>query len=154
MALLTDVLGRVISGRSRASVTFGKLIDLACDDDGNLWVSPTATPGDKPLLGGDGQKSVVMGNDDTVVIPASSVDLVMGVPGGGAAGDYLDHVLLSVAAAGTVIIKDGATTKFTHAFTAAVAVPVDIEIHALSSTGAWKITTPVGVSGVGIGVFT
>lgn len=89
---------------------------------------------------------------DYKVLVANAADQVCGAVG--AAGDYLHDIQLSVTAAGTIVIKDGSTTIFTHNFTAAQAVPVTIPVARFSVTGAWRITTPLGITGHAGGSFS
>jgi len=105
------------------------------------------------LGGGNGQMSVVNANEDPKILVANTADQVVG-SGGGAANDYLDHILLSVTAAATLVIKDGSTTLFTFAFGAAVATPISIPVRCLSQFGAWNITTGAGMTGLAFGVPT
>lgn len=151
MALLTDVLGRVFSGRSRAPATFGKVIDFAASDDGEMYVIPSATPGDRDMLD---QKSVIYGNPDTKqCAAAATTKLTFGV--NGAAGDYLHHVLCNVTGAGTITITEGGNTIYpSFAFAAAVAIPVLIPVGHISPSGGFAVVLTGAVTAVAVGSFT
>ena len=89
-------------------------------------------------------------------VAASQTDQVLG--GTGAAGDYLEKLILVVTTALTaaVSIKDGAGSAiavFPNSPGGGVGtyvVPMDI----LSTSGAWSVTTGAGVAGIAVGRFT
>jgi hypothetical protein len=79
---------------------------------------------------------------------------------GGATGDYLAGVLVfpGTAGCGIVTILDNATTVGTFAGGGTTAlpslVPFMIPVGAVSSSGAWKITTGANVTVIAVGKFT
>ena len=86
-------------------------------------------------------------------VAASQTAQVLGVTGG--VGDTLQRVIITVGTAltGTVSLLDGATS---YALTAA-STPIgiyQIEIGAVSVSGAWKITTGAGATVMAVGNFT
>lgn len=91
-------------------------------------------------------------------VAASQTDSVLGA--NGAAGDFLDGVLVipAAAACGVVTIKDGTTAivSFPGGGTTAVKdlAPFYIPINTRSVNGAWKITTGASVSVLATGLFT
>jgi hypothetical protein len=112
-----------------------------------------------PLAAGeDATNNVVrvekQGEYETVA--ASQTDQVLG--SAGAAGDYLEKLVLVVATAATaaVSIKDGAGSSIA-VFPAspgggvgAYVIPLDM----ISTAGAWSVTTGAGVSAIAVGRFT
>ena len=90
-------------------------------------------------------------------IAAGQTAQVLG--GTGAKGDYLHRLICTVTTALTsnVAIVDGAGAGIlTHTVLPATA-PVgvyDIEMNAISATGAWKITTGAGVEVMAVGIFS
>lgn len=91
-------------------------------------------------------------------IAAGQTTQAMGVTG--AAGDYLDGVLVvpATTSPGVVQIKDGAGTAIT-VFTGGASsvsnlVPFYVPVGAASGAGAWQVTTGANVSAVAIGMFT
>lgn len=102
---------------------------------------PSATSGCVPV-------SVVnpmpVGGSTYNTIAASQTTQVLTGGGGGAKGDYLDKCIIqpTVVSAGTMIIFDNLTTVFT--FTSGTLVdlkPIEIDIGAVSVSGAWNVTT-------------
>ena len=95
-------------------------------------------------------------NSSYETIAASQTDQVLGPVG--AAGDYLDRIIIKVnaAATGTVDIQDGAGT----AIPIMPASPgggvgcyvVELKIH--SRAGAWSVTTGAGATVLAIGNFS
>lgn len=80
---------------------------------------------------------------------------------GGATGDYLEGLLVipAAAAAGTVSIKDGAGSAISlfagGGVTALLTlIPFFVPIDAVSTGGAWSVTTGANVSVVATGTFT
>lgn len=92
------------------------------------------------------------GAADYKVLAANSANQVCGAIG--AAGDHLDQLVLAVTAAGSVVILDNATTVMTIVYTGAVNGPSVIPVGKPSLTGAWKITSPVGITGMASGNFS
>lgn len=94
-----------------------------------------------------------------VAASASATALTGG--GGGALGDYLATVLIipGTAAAGAVSITDGSGSAipiFAGGGTTALPTlaPIPVPIDAISSSGAWKITTGTNVTVIATGNFT
>ncbi len=90
-------------------------------------------------------------------VDAGQTDQAMGT---GATGDYLEHVLIipGTTSPGNVLIQDGAGTArviFTGgASSVSNLVPIDVNIGAVSTGGAWSITTGSNVTAIGFGNFT
>lgn len=112
------------------------------------------------LLAGEDQDidalRVIDGGDQYKPVAASATDFVLGAVG--AAGDYLDSLVIVVSAAATsqVQIRDGAGAPIT-VFPASPGggigtYPIHLGIR--STAGAWKITTGAGVSVIATGRFT
>jgi hypothetical protein len=88
-------------------------------------------------------------------VAANQTAQVLG--GTGAVGDYLHRLICTVATAatGNVVIVDG---SFSH--TILPASPgsgigqYNIEVNAISRTGAWKVTTGAGVEVIAVGIFS
>ncbi|MDD2706349.1 MAG: hypothetical protein PHU07_13610 [Acidocella sp.] len=112
---------------------------------------PVTMATDQPPLG-------VKAPGDYETVAASQADQVLGATG--AAGDYLDQLLLIPANAnpGAVSIKDGAGAAITvfagGAASVAVLDAIPVPIHATSAAGAWKVTTGADVSVIATGKFT
>jgi len=92
---------------------------------------------------------------DYETVAGSATDQVLG--GLGAAGDYLDSIVISVntVATATVSLKDGAAAIpiLTGAATVVPGVyTVKLGIGAV--TGPWKVTTGAGATVLAIGLFT
>lgn len=95
-------------------------------------------------------------NSSYETVAASQTDQTMGP--GGAAGDYLDRIIIKVntAATGTVDIKDGGGTAIPIMPASpggGIGVYV-VEIKARSRAGAWKVTTGAGATVLAVGDFT
>ena len=95
-------------------------------------------------------------NSSYETVAASQTDQVLG--GDGAAGDYLDRLIIKVntAATGTVDIQDGAGTAIpimpaSPGGGVGVCV-VELKIH--SRAGAWSVTTGAGATVLAVGNFT
>ena len=75
--------------------------------------------------------------------------------GTGAAGDYLHRVVVAVATAATsaVSVIDNATTVLSIPANTPIGV-YSVAVNAVSSSGAWKITTAAGVTVLAIGIFS
>ena len=92
-------------------------------------------------------------------VAASQTDQVLG-GGSGAAGDYLDGVLIipATTSPGAVQIQDGSGTEITiftgGAGSVSNLVPFRVPVGACSRAGAWSITTGTNVSAIGVGMFT
>jgi hypothetical protein len=95
---------------------------------------------------------------DYETVAASQTDQVMGATGG--TGDYLRELLIipGTTSPGAVSIKDGsgsAITVFTGGATSVSnLVPFSVSVGAVSTGGAWKITTGTNVTAIGVGKFT
>ncbi len=90
-------------------------------------------------------------------IAASQSAQVMG--GAGKAGDYLSHVLIvpATTSPGALQITDGggsAITVYAGGTVGADLTPIDINIGAISTSGAWKVTTNGNMSAIAFGSFT
>jgi hypothetical protein len=87
-------------------------------------------------------------------VAASQTDKVLG-PQGGAKGDIIDTLVVTVAtsATGTVDIQDGSDTAIPlTAANTPIGVYV-IYLNAMSRSGAWSITTGAGATALAIGRF-
>lgn len=100
--------------------------------------------------------SVGMGHYETVA--ASQTAQALGATG--AVGDYLEKVIIvpATTSPGVVQIKDGSGTAITIFTGGATSVadlkPFAVNVGALSTAGAWQITTGAAVSAIGVGDFT
>ena len=109
------------------------------------------------LLAGENQTLSVIetinGGGEYETVAAAQTDQVLGSVG--AAGDYLDSLLLTVGAGTAITVKDNATTIFTFTFGAAVTTgPVEIPIRCKSVSGAWKVTTGASMTALAKGLFS
>lgn len=89
-------------------------------------------------------------------VAASQTLQVLG--GTGAAGDYLHRLVCTVSTAATALvqIKDGTNTTHTvlpNSPGGGIGV-YNIELNAVSRSGAWQVTTGAGVEVLAIGVFS
>ncbi len=109
------------------------------------------------LMAGENQtlnvQETINGANEYETVAAAQTDQVLGSVG--AAGDYLDSLLLTVGAGTAITVKDGATTIFTFTFSAAVTTgPVEIPIRCKSVSGAWKVTTGASMTALAKGLFS
>jgi hypothetical protein len=77
--------------------------------------------------------------------------------GTGAAGDYLHRIICTVttAATGNVAILDGSVSHTVIPASPGTGINVyNVELNAVSASGAWKITTGAGVEVVAVGIFS
>ena len=150
------------------------LVSLAADPEGALATtvangadvaegSTTDTPVHVSTAGAASVVALLKGllgplNFVSKAVAASQTAAVLGATG--AAGDYLDTVVISpaIAACGLVSILDGSTTVYTFPGGGTTALTdcrsFSIPVKAVSSTGAWKITTGASVSVIANGRFT
>ena len=86
-------------------------------------------------------------------VAASQTAQVLGVTGG--AGDTLMRLIITVTTSATsqVTLLDGATSYIIVPAVTPVGV-YQIDINAVSVSGAWKVTTGAGVSVMGVGNFS
>lgn len=83
--------------------------------------------------------------------------VLIGKAGGGAVGDYLHRIVLTVntAATASLTILDGATSISLQTGAATVIPGVySIELNMVSASGAWSVTTGAGCTIVAVGIFT
>lgn len=91
-------------------------------------------------------------------VAASASDQALGATG--ATGDYLDKLIIIPATvnAGAVSIKDGGGSAITifPGGTASLTElrPMTVSVEAVSTGGAWKVTTGADVSVLAVGKFT
>ncbi len=103
---------------------------------------------------------VINGANKYVAFAAGTSITAISGGGGGATGDYLSHVIVvpATVGCGVVTITDNATAivSFPGGGTSALSnlVPFTIPVGAVSSSGAWKMTTGANVSVVAVGKFT
>lgn len=100
---------------------------------------------------------VTTGPTDYETVAAGQTAQVLGTAG--AAGDYLDHLLIvpATTSPGAVTILDNATsiTVFAGgASSVSTLIPFAVPIGAKSVSGAWKVTTGANVSVVAVGEFS
>jgi hypothetical protein len=94
---------------------------------------------------------------DYETVAASQSAQVLGPVGG--AGDILERVIIvpATTSPGAVQITDGAGSAVTifagGASSVASLSPIVVEVHARSTSGAWKLTTGANVSAIGVGQF-
>jgi len=87
-------------------------------------------------------------------VAASQTAQVLG--GTGAAGDYLDSVVVTITtsgANGTVTILDNSTTVLVIPASTPIGV-YSINLGIASSSGAWKVTTGSAATALGVGIFS
>lgn len=133
------------SKQMAVSTVTGKLEDInSTDGAGHVY--------DATLRAGEDQT-----NDVMVVEPRQPYELIAAsqtaaVPGGGsgAAGDYLESVIVK-ANTGTITILDGVTTILV--IPTSTAVGTRYEIKAIAKV-AWKITTPASTEAICVGRFS
>lgn len=88
-------------------------------------------------------------------VAASQTTQVLGASG--AVGDYLERLIITVStsATSTVQIKDGSNTAVTIVPANHTTLTcLSIEVGAVSTSGAWQITTGAGASVIAIGAFS
>jgi hypothetical protein len=124
-----------------------------------VGVDSATVAGSAPVKGGVG---VVNGASTYNTVAASqSAQILSSTQGGGtgAVGDYLSHCVAfpTSTTPGVVTILDNATTIFPFpggASSVSNLVPFTIPIGAISTSGAWKITTGANISVTCMGKFT
>jgi len=97
----------------------------------------------------------ITANDSMQLVAVSQTDKVLGATG--AAGDYLEKLLVIVAATGAtsvVSIKDGTGSAIPITPAMPALGTYVIPIGKKSETGAWKITTLAGATVLAFGSFT
>lgn len=122
---------------------------------GPIVVDLTLTEGVDPVAAGASSAGGAGAATEYETVAAGQTAQVLGATG--AAGDYLNHVILQPAAvtAGTTTILDNATVIYTYtAGTLADLRPIIVPIGAFSVSGAWKITTGANMAALGVGNFT
>lgn len=76
----------------------------------------------------------------------------------GRVGDVIERLIIipATTAAGTIQLKDGASTAFNVFVTGTLAdlKPIVIELGMRSVSGAWQVTTGANVSAIAVGRFT
>ena len=90
-------------------------------------------------------------------VAASQTGQVLGVAG--AKGDYISHLIIipATTSPGSVALIDNATSTTVFAGGASsvtTLVPFAIPLDALSTSGAWSITTGANVSVIAVGNFS
>ena len=88
-------------------------------------------------------------------VAASQTAQVLG--GTGAAGDYIDHIILVVSTAATAAtsILDGATSIAVFPNSPGGGIGTyTINLGMVSVSGAWKVTTGAGVAAIAVGKFS
>jgi hypothetical protein len=87
-------------------------------------------------------------------VAVSQTDQVLGASG--AIGDFLSHLVISVATAatGTVSIKDGAGSAIVITAANTPIGVYTVNIGAASVAGAWKVTTGAGATVLAVGAFS
>lgn len=109
-----------------------------------------------PVILVDRDGNVAGGGTEYETVAASATDQALGATG--AAGDYLDRLVIVVATAATaaVTIKDGAgsaITVFPNSPGGGVGT-YNVPLGLRSLSGAWKVTTGAGSSVIAVGNFT
>lgn len=139
---------------SVATLTNGKVkwIPLKTTSDGELLVSIASGAG----VDSTNNNFIFEEQNDHEEVAASQTDQVLGVTG--AAGDVLTRLIITVttAASAAVSIKDGSGSSIPilpNSPGNGVGVYV-VPIGAVSSSGAWKVTTGAGSTVMAIGRFT
>jgi hypothetical protein len=115
---------------------------------------PACTSSPCHLIGG-----VINGGNKYQLVAASATATALTGGSGGATGDYLSHCVAfpTSTSPGVVTIIDNVTSVYSFAGGASSVsnlVPFSIPVGALSSSGAWKITTGTNISVVCTGKFT
>jgi hypothetical protein len=93
-------------------------------------------------------------NTDYETVAASQSDQVIGSTNAGS-GDLLERLVVSVAtsATGTVSIKDGSGSAIVITAANTPIGVYSVDIGAVSTNGAWKVTTGAGATAIAIGRF-
>ena len=96
-----------------------------------------------------------LGNHDYETVAASQSDQSLGPVGG--AGDVLERLIIvpATTGAGNVSIKDGSGSAISVFVTGTLSnlTPIEIPLSAISTSGAWKVTTGANVSVIAVGQF-
>ena len=114
------------------------------------------------LLSGEDQANDVIKvehqyNYETVAVSQTAWELGDAAGTGGAAGDFLHRLMITVAAADAtslVTINDGGGAEITVIAASTPVGAYNVEINALSTTGSWQVTTLAGATVMAIGRFT
>lgn len=96
-----------------------------------------------------------LAREDYETVAASQTDQILGPVGG--AGDILERLIIvpATTAAGNVSIKDGSGSGISVFATGTLSDlhPIVIPLSAISTSGAWKVTTGAHVSVIAVGRF-
>lgn len=104
---------------------------------------------------GSSTQRVIHAGLEYETVAASQTDQVLGATG--ATGDFLSHIVIqpTTTGAGTVTVKDNTTVIFTFTTgTLSDLRPITVPFNAISTAGAWKVTTGANVAVIGFGDFT
>jgi len=143
-----------IGGRPSTEVAGGSKIEDIKSTNNALHVYQTS------LISGENQTlnvlETISGGSEYETVAASQSDQALGSVG--AAGDYLDKLIIVVSTAATaqVQIKDGsgsAITVFPNSPGGGVGTYV-VAIGLKSTTGGWKVTTGAGSAVIATGLFS
>jgi hypothetical protein len=163
----TGTLSSGQEGTWRFTTKRAGIIDV--DTAGNALYTAVTSPivAGTNIIGKVGIDQTTFGTTNGVVnagnkyqlIAASSTNTALTGGGGGALGDYLSHCMVvpTTISPGVVTILDNATPVYSFpggGSSLSNLVPWPIAVGALSSSGAWKITTGAGLSVVCTGKFT
>lgn len=95
-------------------------------------------------------------HEDYETVAASQTDQVLGATG--AKGDVIERLIIvpATTSAGNVSIKDGSGSAISIFATGTLSdlTPIVIPLGAISTNGAWKVTTGAAVSVIAVGRFT
>ena len=154
------IFHKITDGTNTAAVKAASTAPVATDPALVVAISPNS-------VNANGRKTpansapVVQASQAYNTVAASAAAQALTGGSGGAAGDWLDFLLIvpATTAAGAVSIKDGSGSSITvwpgGGTTALVSlVPFAVPIRAVSAAGAWSVTTGTNVSVVASGNFT
>lgn len=160
LAAAGALFSKITDGTNTAAVKAASTAPAATDPALVVAISPNS-------VNANGRKTpansapVVQASQAYNTIAASASAQALTGGSGGAAGDWLDFILIvpATTAAGAVSITDGTGSAITiwagGGTTALVSlVPFAVPIRAISASGAWKVTTGANVSAIASGNFT
>lgn len=158
----TNVIGSVkaTDGTNTAAVKAASTAPSATDPALVVAISPNSVNANGRATPAN-SAPVVLAKQAYNTVAASQTAQALTGGSGGATGDWLDFLLIipATTAAGAVSIKDGAGSAITvwagGGTTALTSlIPFSVPVRAVSTAGAWSVTTGTNVSVIASGNFT
>lgn len=169
VAVLGSLTDTACTAFNTTSCSLAQLLRLIAETAGasiSVNVGSTATPAQGKTAGGTTGQSVDFNSIAGVAIGVTKNTVAASVTAqaltggsGGATGDYLSHCVITPGSTspGNVIISDNATALYTFtggASSVTTLISWPVPVGAVSTSGAWKVTTGANVTVFCVGKFT